>query len=448
MRQPLVFQRGAGLRRRVARALVLLVGGGLVAWVGLVATAVVPNGGTVELPDFVGPLQRAVAPATSAPAPGPGTSAPPATTSRPVLVIPPLPFLPTPSPTAPAGSHSPTPGGGPNATLPGHTPERLTGQGHEVAFAGYADADATRLPEPVWIANESLGRRILERASERDVRLYLPGRLLGGELDATALETARRAETAGLLPLLPAPAPARRDDLDGLIVVRRTADLDALRSALARARTSGVTLVAASALAGIGSEPLPLGARIAGGAAFAAFDLWRSLADLVVALAGAATLLMLLRLVVVAILATAQARRPDVAGGDGPTVAAPAAAYNGEVVIETGVRAILASDVTRLQVVVVDDGSTRATAARASEAADGDERLRVVRQPNGGKASALNTALARTDAAVVVAMDADSLLEREALRRPVAPFSDQAIGAVAGDVKVGERSRRLGALPP
>src|SRR5439155_550940 len=82
--------------------------------------------------------------------------------------------------------------------------------------------------------------------------------------------------------------------LDGLIVVRRAADLDALRGALARARTSGVTLVAASALAGIGSEPLPLGARIAGGAAFAAFDLWRSLADLVVALAGAATLLMLL----------------------------------------------------------------------------------------------------------------------------------------------------------
>ena len=128
MRQPLVFQRGAGLRRRVARALVLLVGGGLVAWVGLVATAVVPNGGTVELPDFVGPLQRAVAPATSAPAPGPGTSAPPATTSRPVLVIPPLPFLPTPSPTAPVAPQSPTPspppGGGPNATFPGHTPER------------------------------------------------------------------------------------------------------------------------------------------------------------------------------------------------------------------------------------------------------------------------------------------------------------------------------------
>src|SRR2546428_178030 len=223
-------------------------------------------------------------------------------------------------------------------------PAFVTGHGHEVAFAGYADADATRLPEPVWIANESLGRRILERASEREVRLYLPGRLLGGELD------------------------------------------------------------------------------------------------------GAAPLLMLLRLVVVAILATAQARRPDVAGGDVPMVAVLVAAYNEEVVIGTCVRSILASDVEGLQVVVVDDGSTDATAARASEAADGDERLCVVRQPNGGKASALNTALARTDAAVVVVMDADSLLEREALRRLVAPLAAHAICARAGNVKVGNRSSWLGAL--
>src|SRR5207253_1175361 len=166
-------------------------------------------------------------------------------------------------------------------------------------------------------------------------------RRLSGALEAEGIRAtfalsaldvlADRTLPACLLPLLPAPAPARRDDLDGLIVVRRAADLDALRGALARARTSGVTLVAASALAGIGSEPLPLGARIAGGAAFAAFDLWRSLADLVVALAGAATPLLLLRLVVVAILATAQARRPDVAGGDVPTVAVLVAAYNEEV---------------------------------------------------------------------------------------------------------------------
>ena len=122
MAQPSVFQRGAAFRRRIARALVLLVGVGLVAWVGLVATAVVPNGGSVELPDFVAPLQRAVASATSTPARGDsGPAAPtPTPAPRPAIAIPPLPFFPTPTPT-PAPT---SPGGGPPATFPGHTPER------------------------------------------------------------------------------------------------------------------------------------------------------------------------------------------------------------------------------------------------------------------------------------------------------------------------------------
>src|SRR2546428_564369 len=202
MRQPLVFQRGAGLRRRVARALVLLVGGGLVAWVGLVATAVVPNGGTVELPDFVGPLQRPPAPRVGVAGAGPLLRVVPsplrgaAGRGRVAVVV-----------RAPGAETRRLSGAlaaeGIRATfalsaldvLADRTlPAFVTGHGHEVAFAGYADADATRLPEAVWIANESLGRRILERASEREVRLYLPGRLLGGELHATALETARRAE--------------------------------------------------------------------------------------------------------------------------------------------------------------------------------------------------------------------------------------------------------------
>ena len=318
--------------------------------------------------------------------------------------------------------------------------------GHETAFAGYADADITRLPDVAWASETSLGLRILERAAERDIRLYLPARSVSGVIDATALEIARRAESAGLLPLLAAPAPARGDDLDGLIVVRGAADLDALRATLSRLRAAGVTVVPASALAGVAGEPLPLGARLAGEAAFVAFDLWRAIADLVVALAAFATLLMLLRLVVVAILATAQARRVTSTSGHAPPVAVLVAAYNEELVIGACVRSILGSDHAALQVVVVDDGSTDATAARATEAGSGDERLRVVRQPNGGKASALNTALARTDAAIVVVMDADSLLEREALGRLVAPFAEQAVGAVAGNVKVGNRRSWLGAL--
>jgi hypothetical protein len=131
--QHAVFQGGAAFRRRVARALVLVVAAALITWVALVATAVVPNGGTVELPAFVGPLQRAVAPATSTPAPNEAAgassepiAATPTAAPRPAIVIPPLPFFPTPTPAptataAPTATPNPGQGGGPP---PGRTPER------------------------------------------------------------------------------------------------------------------------------------------------------------------------------------------------------------------------------------------------------------------------------------------------------------------------------------
>ncbi|HEY8829478.1 MAG TPA: glycosyltransferase family 2 protein, partial [Candidatus Limnocylindria bacterium] len=53
---------------------------------------------------------------------------------------------------------------------------------------------------------------------------------------------------------------------------------------------------------------------------------------------------------------------------------------------------------------------------------------------------------ALTDAPVVVVVDADSIVEPEALRRLVAPLGDPTVGAVAGNVKVGNRRGVLGSL--
>ena len=320
----------------------------------------------------------------------------------------------------------------------------IAGRGHDLAFAGYTDLDTTRLPEPIWTAETALGRRFVESAAGREIRVYIP--TAGGDMNASALETARRAERSGLVPLLPAPAPATRGDLDGLVLVRDSHEVEALLTALAGARASGVSVVPAASLAGIAPAPLPIPARLAGAAAFAGFDLWRALADVVVGLAGLATLLMVVRLAVVAILATVQARRRVTSAGTVPTVAVLVAAYNEEVVIGSCVRSILTSDLIALQVVVVDDGSTDGTATAAAQAGANDPRFRVIRQPNAGKASALNAALAAVDAPVVVVMDADSILEREALRRLVTPFVDQSVGAVAGNVKVGNRTGWLGVL--
>src|SRR5690606_41505792 len=62
-------------------------------------------------------------------------------------------------------------------------------------------------------------------------------------------------------------------------------------------------------------------------------------------------------------------------------------------------------------------------------------RIRLIRQPNRGKASALNRALVQARGRVGVTLDADTLLTPATVERLVAPFardSDGHLRAVAG----------------
>jgi cellulose synthase/poly-beta-1,6-N-acetylglucosamine synthase-like glycosyltransferase/peptidoglycan/xylan/chitin deacetylase (PgdA/CDA1 family) len=125
-----------------------------------------------------------------------------------------------------------------------------------------------------------------------------------------------------------------------------------------------------------------------------------------------------------------------------PPVAVVVPAYNEAVGVERAVRSLAASDYPDFEVVVVDDGSTDGTA----EIVEGLrlERVRVVRKPNGGKPSALNSGIAATSAPVVVMVDGDTIFEPEALRRLVQPLGDPTVGAVSGNTKVGNRRGLLG----
>lgn len=133
-------------------------------------------------------------------------------------------------------------------------------------------------------------------------------------------------------------------------------------------------------------------------------------------------------------------RRSDFAWG--PPVTEPVSvivpAYNEKEGIAAAVRSLALGDHPGgIEVVVVDDGSNDGTADIA--AGLGLPNVRVVRKPNGGKPSALNTgvALARHD--LIVMVDGDTVFEPDAVRRLVQPFGDPQVGAVAGNVKVGNR---------
>jgi cellulose synthase/poly-beta-1,6-N-acetylglucosamine synthase-like glycosyltransferase/peptidoglycan/xylan/chitin deacetylase (PgdA/CDA1 family) len=118
-------------------------------------------------------------------------------------------------------------------------------------------------------------------------------------------------------------------------------------------------------------------------------------------------------------------------------------AYNEEVGIESTIRSALASD-HPVEVIVIDDGSTDRTAQIVEQLRL--PRVRLLRQPNRGKAAALNAGIGAAHTDVVVLVDGDTVLEPDAVRRLVRNFADSTVGAVSGNPKVGNRRGLLGKL--
>ncbi|HEY3281947.1 MAG TPA: glycosyltransferase, partial [Armatimonadota bacterium] len=176
------------------------------------------------------------------------------------------------------------------------------------------------------------------------------------------------------------------------------------------------------------------------GAAAVAFEAQFLIHVVLVGLFWISVVLGTLRVLVTAVLAIIQARRERLATfpeNFRPAVSVLIAAYNEAKVIKTTVEALLRSDYPNLEVIVVDDGSKDGTARVVEEAFAQEPRLRVFHQENGGKASALNRAIAAASGEVFVMMDADTLFAPDTVSKLVRHFSDPRVGAVAGNAKVG-----------
>lgn len=132
------------------------------------------------------------------------------------------------------------------------------------------------------------------------------------------------------------------------------------------------------------------------------------------------------------------ARRPRAAAASTatlPRVGIIVPCYNEAPGIEETLRSLNALDYPRekLDVVVVDDGSTDDTLARARAF---EPRIRVFSKENGGKHTAMNLGLAHTDAEIVGCLDADSVVKPDALLQIVAAFAEDRIGAVTPAIHV------------
>lgn len=126
-----------------------------------------------------------------------------------------------------------------------------------------------------------------------------------------------------------------------------------------------------------------------------------------------------------------------------PDVSVIVPAYNEEAGIAATIESMAGSSYRgRLEIVVVDDGSTDDTAAIARSL--GYPYVYVITQPNSGKPGALNTGIAAAQSEVLVMVDGDTVFEPGTIERLVAPMRDPRVGAVSGNTKVGNRRGFLG----
>lgn len=130
-------------------------------------------------------------------------------------------------------------------------------------------------------------------------------------------------------------------------------------------------------------------------------------------------------------------RSPQTGARERPTLGVLVAAHDEAAVLPHTIRALLAQSDPPDLVLVVDDGSRDGTAAvlaedfglvppalgQTSAPSPRAPCLRWLRLPHGGKASALNAALLAAEVEIVVTVDADTLLETEAVAALRAAFA-------------------------
>jgi cellulose synthase/poly-beta-1,6-N-acetylglucosamine synthase-like glycosyltransferase len=147
-----------------------------------------------------------------------------------------------------------------------------------------------------------------------------------------------------------------------------------------------------------------------------------------------------------------------IATAGAPPITLIAPAFNEEPTCVESARSLLALRYPEYEVIVVNDGSRDGTLARLTEAFDLTRAARlptaslptaavrgvyrsgihpnlwVIDKENGGKADALNAGLNYCRSPVFCGMDADSLLEPEALIRVIRPFLEDGTTVAAGGI--------------
>ncbi|MDZ4180557.1 MAG: glycosyltransferase [Coriobacteriia bacterium] len=155
------------------------------------------------------------------------------------------------------------------------------------------------------------------------------------------------------------------------------------------------------------------------------------------------------------------AQREPIADEDLPRVSIIVPAHNEAEVIDRCLTSVKAQEYPhdRLEIIVVDDGSTDSTAERVEEHVNGNGstengdsfrlrgraikvgpfsgRLTLIRNERGGKSSALNAGIEASTGDIVINIDSDVVLAHDAVRNIAAAFvRDPELGALTGNIEI------------
>lgn len=120
-----------------------------------------------------------------------------------------------------------------------------------------------------------------------------------------------------------------------------------------------------------------------------------------------------------------------------PLISVLIPAYNEEKVIANTIEALIETSYPKKEIILIDDGSKDKTLEISKKY---QNKITVVHKENGGKASALNYGLVYAKGEVVVIVDADTIIGKNALMEIIKGFEvNENVAAVAGNIKVRNR---------
>ena len=132
------------------------------------------------------------------------------------------------------------------------------------------------------------------------------------------------------------------------------------------------------------------------------------------------------------------------------TVSVLIPAWNEEVGIIKTINSVLASNYKNLEVIVINDGSTDSTNELVSQFVKEYEQtntsnktIKYINKENGGKSKALNDGLKICTGEFVVTIDADCLIDKEAITNTLKRFGSKRVGAVGGNIIVGNKKKTI-----